>query len=538
MAGNYQKRDLRGVDSTRRAEDMGRHRTVKYDWSPTGTLFHNCMKPVKGVRGPFAGGKTTICVWDLRYAAERVEPDELGVRRSKFLVARSTFAQLRRTTIPSWLEWFPDTVITWGSPTIGRLKQPSMRGDGTTVDMTLVFQGIKINESLEAIKGLEITGAWLNEASDIREDALDVVRGRCGRFPRKTDLVSTNNTGVIMDTNSPGETNWWFRLAEIEKPDDMAFFAQPPAVLKREKDGRVWYEPNDGRDPLIPAAENVEHLSEGYEYWMKLTRGASPNYIKRYLMNEYTSEVQGTPVYHEYVDAVHYVAEKREPKWGLPLFLGTDYGRTPCSVILQVLPNSQIVVYGELCTRDCSVDEYVERWLRPWLVNEFHFSQGANIVSFGDPAGANKEQGISMSVIQIMTQKGVPTKPCPVPRNAFMLRRDAVGDSLRRRITEGVPGLIITKPCVNLRNGFLGDYHYRVMKNADGSERTASEPDKSRDDPASHVHDALQYAVYGALHPNGEAPYDQSVRDVGKLYLPNSMRNSFTATTMDLAGFF
>jgi hypothetical protein len=109
---------------------------------------------------------------------------------------------------------------------------------------------------------------------------------------------------------------------------------------------------------------------------------------------------------------------------------------------------------------------------------------------------------------------------------------------LRRRITEGVPGLVITRPCVNLRNGFLGDYHYRVMRNVDGSERTASEPDKSRDDPASHVHDALQYAVYGALHPNGESPFEQSVRDVGKLYLPSSMRTSVVATTMDLAGFF
>ena len=537
MGSSYQKRDLRGVDSTRRERRLAGVREITYVPSPTAQRLHDSMKRVRGIRGPIGSGKSVACCWDLRFRADRMPPDSLGIRRSRFLISRSTFAQLKKTTITTWLRWFPDTEIRWGSPTIGVLRQPSMRGDGTTVEMELIFQGIRFNESLEALKSLDLSGAWLNEASDIREDALDVVLGRCGRYPDTSMVPGAVNLGVTMDTNSPGEMNWWYRKAELEKPEDHDYFAQPPAVFRREKDGRIYYEANRGQEPGVPAAENAANLADGYDYWLNLTKGAAPDYIKRFLMNEYTNEVQGAPVYHEYNDAIHFVNEDVEPMWGIPLIVGTDYGRTPCSVIGQVRPDSQIVVFDELCTKDCSIDEYVDRWLKPWLFNKYKFGQGARIVSYGDPAGANKEQGISMSVIQIMTAKGVPTLPCPVPNNDFMLRRDAVGDSLRRRVTEGKPGLVICRPCVNLRKGFLGDYHYRTMVNSDGSLRTADRPDKSRDDPASHVHDALQYMVYSALHPDGVDPFSTAGADA-KLWLPRSSAGSPRTVGLDLAGYF
>ena len=108
---------------------------------------------------------------------------------------------------------------------------------------------------------------------------------------------------------------------------------------------------------------------------------------------------------------------------------------------------------------------------------------------------------------------------------------------MRRRVSEGKPGLVICRSCVNLRKGFLGDYHYRTMVNSDGTVRTAERPDKSRDDPASHVHDALQYMVYSALHPDGADPFSTRGADA-RLWLPRSEAGKPRTVGLDLAGYF
>ena len=475
------------------------------------------MASVKGLMGVVGCGKSVACCHEVNYRAEMMPADPVdGVRRSRWIVVRNTYQELVRTTIKTWLEWYPDTEMHWSSPITGRLRRPSMRKgadgnpDGTEVEIEVVFYGLDRAEQARGLKGIECSGAWINEACEIKEEWLSLLIGRIGRYPRKRpeEGFEPMSLGVIMDTNPPSDTSWYYELAEVKKPAGYEFFRYPPAVLRREDKatGRIWYEPNDGRDPGVPAAENVENLAEGFKYYMKQTLNGDHDYIKVYLMGEYGTTVRGAAVYPEYSDSVNFLDGDPEPHWGLPIFLGTDFGRTPCSVILQVLRDGQIVVYDEVCTEKCSIREYCTDFLRPLLVKRYRFAEGARIMNFGDPAGNNPTETDAQGCIALMNECGIPTVPCPVKGNSFRLRRDAVAEALRARLDGGRAGLVVTKRCKRLRNGFLGRYYYRTMNTADmGDERYGDSPEKNM---FSHPHDALQYAVFGATHQSGESMFD------------------------------
>lgn len=482
---------------------------IRYEMTPTGRAFHESAALNKGFMGVVGNGKTSVCCWEVRFRAEKVEPDRDGVRRSKWLIVRNTFRLLEQSTLQTWLKWFPDTRMNM-QKLEGEYRAPSLRNDGTEVGIHLIFYSLDRREQAEGLRGYEFNGCWINEASEIAGDKwLGIIQGRM--------RDSGVDLGFILDTNPPADSNWYYRMAEEKKPEGWEFFRSPPALLEREdrETGRVWYEPNRGQDPGVAAAENIEHLPGGFEYYLKQTQTMDRAQIRVFLMGEYGATVSGMPVYGGYVDTANYLNEEREPWWGLPIFLGTDYGRTPASVALQVLPDGQIVVYDELVTERCTVQEFVEGFLRPWLVTKFRFSQGARILNFGDPAGMNATQTSAMGPLVIMDEMGVPTVPCPVANNDPWLRTECVAEALRTRLDGGRAGLVLCAGCKALREGFLGKYHYVKANTADISEeRYSAEPDKNM---WSHVHDALQYAVYGATHQHGEGAFEMGARGTRRL---------------------
>lgn len=498
-------------------------RVVTYKQSATGRKFHASNKGIKGVMGPVGSGKSVICCWDLFFKSCTQTPDPLTrVRRSKWLIIRNTYGDLLGTTIQTWLNWFPETKMHMSAPLSGVLERPHPLNDGTTVRIELQFLALDRDDQVRHLKSLEVSGVWANEASELPWQFLSRAYERTGRYPPKDPSTGTvyKNLGMIMDTNPPSDTSWWYKLAEIEKPKGFEFFRQPPAVLKREKDGKIWYEPNDGREPGVPPAENIENHNEGWEYYMRQTNDGDHARIKVFLMGEYGTTIDGEVVYPEYSDALHYLDKEIDPMWGLPIFLGTDFGRTPCSVILQVLPGGQIVVLDELCSKGMGITEFTQEFLIPHLVNNYRFGQ-VELINFGDPAGADPNQIDDVTCIEVMNNCNIRTIPCPVPKNSFVLRREAVAKALKSRVDGGKPGFILSRKCQTLRSGFNGRYYYKKNhSSADyGDERFSASPEKNM---FSHPHDALQYAVYGALN-YGSNGYGGNY---GGLILPGSYQNN------------
>lgn len=460
-------------------------------------------------------GKSSDCTWELWFKACRQVPDPFdGVRRVKFMIVRNTFTELIDTTVRTWTEWFPETKIVKFPQLHGTLRFPHPV-DGKPVEIELQFRALDNENQVKDLLSLEVTGCWFNECKELDWNLVFNAMSRRGRYPKTNadaGYFPIQDMGVIMDTNPCSEECWYYRKAEVEKPDGWAFFRQPPGVLRIDDgNGKYHYEANRGQDPTVPPAENCENYTDGYDYYTKKLSGADEDWIKVYLMGEYGTTMAGKVVYPEYSDAVHFHDGELTPAWGLPLYLGTDFGRTPATVIGQLMPDGQVVVYDELCGVDMGIIEFCQTALRPRLATKFRMAK-MQVFNYADPAGKTGNQLDNISCIEMMNQNGIPTEPCAVPNNSPYLRWTAVAECLRRRLSNGKAGLVICRPCKMLRSGFLGKYSYRKMATAAafGGESYAETVDKSN--PYSHPHDALQYMVYGATHQGGAGAFDVGLR--------------------------
>lgn len=142
-------------------------RHLTYIASPTGVAFHNTESSIKGVMGPVGSGKSVMCCWEIfgRSCSQVASPHD-NVRRSRWLIIRSTYRELQKTTLRTWLDWFPQTAMHMSAPISGVLTLPHPANDGTMVEIQLEFLALDTDQSVRDLKSLEITGVWANEAID------------------------------------------------------------------------------------------------------------------------------------------------------------------------------------------------------------------------------------------------------------------------------------------------------------------------------------------------------------------------------------
>jgi hypothetical protein len=421
--------------------------------------------------GPLGSGKTTACCFEILSRAIEQAPDDRGVRPTRWLVCRNTLPELETTTLPSWRQHFGTELGSWRMTTpVTHLWRFDV-GDGTRVEADIYFLGLDSEEDAKKIRGMELTGAWINEAKDISRGVVDMITGRVDRFPAKKIRTWA---GVIADTNMPDDDHWLYNLAERVRPDNWSFYRQPGGVIRI---GENWV--------INPARENIEHLSERY-YPNQLT-GKSDEWIRVYLAAEYGYVADGRPVYPEYSDTHHVV--EREPYDGRGLLIGADLGLTPAAVFLQQDTWGRYVVLDELVTDDVGAKDFALAIKKFMAVKFPNFQiEGA----WGDPIGEKRLSGDDdiRTTFQIMAANGIKMRPAP-GNNQLIKRREAVAGPLTRMV-DGKPGLMINRCCTKLRAGMSGKYCFKRV--AIRSDVYADAPNKNE---YSHVCEALQYAMLG-----------------------------------------
>lgn len=524
--------------------------------SPTGQFFHDA--PVgtylyKGIRGVPGSGKTVACNWDIRLKAEMqppVEDPETGrmVRWTNWGVVRKTFPALVSTTIKTWTNWFPRSItdLRETPPIKATLFVPSLRQDGTWVRIDLTFLASDANNYFDVLDGLELSGAYVNEAAQVEWEKIQKLQERVGRFKPPGGAAMGKkflSFGVIMDTNTPLETSWWHQMEFVEIPKRMLWFVQPPAAVEVKRGGEIVYAPNvddaemlrkygvtpeelaKAREVQLRASahecervyvshgtvENVEHQDEGIDYWMKNLVGAKPDYIRTRLLNMYGRSKGGLPVYAEtWNDSFHCSIERMEPFRGLPIRVGMDFERNAAAVFGQVTPMGQGRIYRELSGKDMGFPTFFERYFLPLIINEYGWPN-CQIIVFGDPSGANPDGMSDMGPLEFLKSKGIPAMIPPAlvgKNNSIDVRLESVERMLNAH-HGGIPDLLISADgCPNLRDGFNGDYRYDEIGK---SGRYHDKPLKNH--PWSDLHDALQYwccaanapITYEMLHPDAWA---------------------------------
>ncbi len=430
----------------------------------------------RGLMGPFGSGKSTVCVMEILRRAKQQRPGPDGIRRSRWAVVRNTYPELRTTTIKTWHQWVPPTIGRWvdtGPPT-----HHIQEGD---LDLEVIFVSLDRPQDVAKLLGMELTGAWVDEAREVPKAVIDGLTGRVGRYPSST-MGGVSWSGIICSTNPPDNDHWWYKLAEETKPLGWAFFRQPGG-LDPDAENLDWL--TQTPETLALPMGHAIRRAQGRSYYERQVAGKDPDWVKVYVDGDYGFVRDGKPIYPEYRDALHCKEFNLLP--GVPIHIGIDFGLTPAAVFGQRTAMGQWRWHSELVTEDMGAKRFAEL-LRQAMHERYPGFQFASIT--GDPAGDIRAQTDEITPFLILRAAGVPATPAGT--NDFIRRRESVASCLSRLI-DGEPGLLVHPQCKMLRKGMAGGYNYKRLQ-VTGEERFRNEPDKNQ---YSHVCEAGQYMLVG-----------------------------------------
>ena len=446
---------------------------IAYTASPTLARFHRCDKRVRVVTGPVGSGKTTAMCWEIWKRAHEQPKGADGVRRSRWLVARSTYRELKDTTFKSWLDWFGPTrtgcAMRWSD-----LTHEVRLGD---VHLEVVGRSLETEADVGKLLSLELTGGWLNEAREFPMAIVNRLIERVGRFP-PAGSPGAGWFGLVMDTN-PADEDAPLTLLGQNPPKDWAFFVQPPGLVRAP----------DGRLVTNPGAENLEHLPKGY-YETNL-EAMRLDEIRVYRMNEPGFLIEGRPCVEGFAEAVH-VRDGIAPSPD-PLQLGLDIGGgtlTPGYVWLQRSPRGVVFAFDAGVFDGLGAERLAEGLAASLAELSPHHAARPDLVTIlADPAGVTRDPIFEVTALDHLKRKlGWAYKLAPT--QDIGLRIGAVQGPLRR-LVDGVPGLVVHPRARLLIKGLKGGWHFARVT-ASGIPRFADKPAKNR---FSHGLDALGYAL-------------------------------------------
>lgn len=425
------------------------------------------------IQGPIGSGTSTASCMRIWAQACEQEPDIDGVRRTRWIITRDTYKELRETTVKTWLEWFPEE--HWGvfartEPMVHRLvdaqagglrKHPS--GDGTSIDCEVIFLAVPDADTAEQVcASYEITGFFRNEGQFCPKEVIDELLSRCGRYPSMRNGPGATWFGGMVDMNAPVEGHWVPYMrgdiplpAEMtddertayDKPEEWRFFIQPPGLIEEMVDGRPQYREN-------PLAENQRHLRETY---LEKIRGKRRSWIDRRVLNKVGMHVEGQPVYPTFIETDHVSPDHVEAREGIPVVCGMDFGRMPAAIWMQEV-NGTWYVLSELIGHNESAQLFAPRVKK----HSAKYFPGMTIHYWGDPRGGDHTQATENTAFDIFDAHGITVMPATTD-NDVELRRSTVEAVLEKR-----GGMRVNAACTVLKRGLAGGYHYPKIKGRPG----------------------------------------------------------------------
>jgi hypothetical protein len=435
----------------------------EYKASNTLRKFHRSDAFVRLVVGPIGSGKSVACVIEILRRACKQTPNSEKVRKSRWLIVRNTYTELKDTTIRTFFDWIPREMGYWNEQNkLFRFRFAP--GDGTIVDLEVLFRALDLPSDVRKLLSLELTGAWLNEARELGKPVLDMLIGRVGRYPSRRE-VDRYWHGVILDTNPCDVDHWIYKSFEENKAPTWDIFHQPSG--------------------LSPDAENRENLPA--TYYEQMLPGKTAEWIKVYVHGQWGFVADGKPVYPEYNDDIHVADHILTPVPGETIYVGMDFGLTPAATISQIIDGQRRVI-DEVTTERMGALNF-GKVLGKLLRSKY---DGYPLEMYGDPAGSSAAQTDEMTPFLILQSQGLFASPAP--SNDWDVRREAVASQLTELLMTGEPAMLISPACKMLRKGMGGGYKLRRVQ-ISGEERFHEKPDKQSQ--YSHVCDADQYAVLG-----------------------------------------
>jgi hypothetical protein len=472
---------------------------------PVGRAFLNSLGPIDTIMGPAGSGKTVASVYKgIKLAAEYFPVCKDGVVRVRIACIRDTYRDFARTALDSWHDAFPKnhpfTKHYEGGqdrPVKHRLQWIATRpGVGNVkIDFEMQTGAIGDDNIEKFIKGYQVSAAWLNECDMLNDRVPGLMLQRTGRYPSvdqiaPSELERVTRDGrkafdkmklsyepneiilprmVWADCNPPDLGNWVYRFHVKEKRPGYNFFWQPGG-LTAEAENRV------GK----PRTSYELELTTQSEYDNQ-----------RLVHSQFGYAQDGKPVYPEFNLRRHRSSGSITPRPGLPLAIGLDAGGSPAAVIVQFLPNGQLLVLREICAQPGTGPSRFSEMLMEVLLSDF---AGLAIgEAWGDPSafwGADRQNG-ELSFMETVA-RALNISILPTPSNEPAIRQESVRWYLGSPIDGNTERMQIDPRNDMLIGGFAA--HYKLTKKGSAGETDMLAVAKNM---YSHPHDALQYVCLG-----------------------------------------
>jgi len=439
-------------------------KVIKYKAQPTVAKYIKQDGFVSLIVGPIGSGKTLGSIIKWQKLIHEQKPSADGIRYTRTVVVRNTYAELKDTTIKSFAGWFGDTLkFNWGNLT-------ALYNHGG-VHAEILFRSLDKPDDMKKLLSLEITYAYLNELRELPREALDNVTSRLGRYPAMSRGIGATAPQAWADSNACDNEHWMYKKFFEYRPDNHHVFLQPEAILE---DGEV-----------NPLAENLDNLP--YEYYRGFIKGKPQDWIDVMIRCKFIPLSHGKPVYPEYNDRFHCVEHHKlaPPDKLLPLVIGGDNGRTSAILIGQVDKFGRLVVFDELISDDIGSAEFGNIVANHLTANYEGFKHEIYL----DPAANSRTQLDDRTQVMVWRNAGLSVRTASTNKPSVVI--EAVKKKLNT-IIQGFPSLVVSDKCTHIRKALAGSYQYKRV-NVSG-ERYAEAPDKNS---YSHVADALAYLVDG-----------------------------------------
>lgn len=461
--------------------------TTTYRAWPTIQRFHNDydLYRKRFVAGPPGSGKSVACAIELIAIGLRQEPNQDGVRPTKFGVIRSTYGELERTTLETLKAWLPPQCTRVINTKPIRVHTRLPLPDGTVADMQFELIAIENVRDLGKLDSYEATAIWLNEMTGLPAELVGKAGERSGRYPPANMWGDGESHvtyyGVIGDYNYPPKDHWLVPyLHEGALPENTMLYEQPAALLEHidADTGEVSYTIN-------PEAENLVNLDGGRKYLDDLTtyqRLGAYDLIQTRLLCRYgRAGGDGKSVFTNFDKEYHVAAESLTPHKFTDTMVSIDTsGIHPCALFWQYIRDVWTItdgVYGE----EMGLEVFIDDVMTPLIALRY---AGCNITCVCDPANA-RDARTAITPIDLLRDRGYDALPAPT--NRFKERLQACEIMLNRRERRRVS---INPDITPLVDALDGGYQYKKLQVSGVNTIFSSQPLKNR---YSHWADAFQY---------------------------------------------
>ena len=353
------------------------------------------------------------------------------------LIGRKDYTDLIDTTLKTFLDICPEDFIAQ------HLKSPHhyfkfVNGSG------IHLRDLKDGKGLGS---LNLGWFYIDEAEEVEEGIFERLKGRLS-------LTGVGKTLGFLTSNPPNENHWLFRQFEQSKN-------------------------NEHFTIHATTYENKENLPEGYiEDLEKLP----PSWRKKYLEGQYGFTPDGIPYFAGYQEHLHY----REIDWNpqLPLLCGWDSGRRHPAFVATQYDGKYWKIIAEILGSNIGIEQFVDTQVQPLLNLRF---AGANCIHYAGPEFLQQNDKSDSTSYQILQSKGIQLN---IRHSEYSLRKQIIEKQINT-LTDGLPGLQVSKDCRVINDGFLGGYRYPKLK--EDQEFTSKKDLPFKDGFYEHLMEALQY---------------------------------------------